>query len=173
MSRKASCLCGAHAGRRAFLGLAAGVPMASVARAGDGTAYDAMLLTCIDPRLVSPVYAWMGQRGLSGRFSRFAIAGAALGVVSPAFATWQPAFWDNLATSVQLHKVPRVIAVGHRDCGAAKIAYGAEAVATPEAESALHRRVFAAFRAELAQRHPALRAEGVLMALDGTVESFA
>lgn len=56
------------------------------ARAEDGRAFEAMLLTCIDPRFVTSVYAWMQSRGLKDQFSQFAIAGAAVGVVAPAFA---------------------------------------------------------------------------------------
>jgi hypothetical protein len=48
------------------------------------------------------------------------------GVVAPAFKDWHKAFWDNLAASIQLHHIPKVIAINHRDCGAAKIAYGGE-----------------------------------------------
>jgi carbonic anhydrase len=150
-----------------------GALLAPMARAEDGTAYDSMLLTCIDPRFVTPVNAWMGTRGLTGKFSQFAIAGAPVGVVAPAFAAWQTAFWDNLGASIQLHKITRVIAVSHRDCGAAEIAYGAASIATPEAETTLHRRVYAEFKAELAKRQPAMRVEGGLMALDGTIEMFA
>ena len=163
-------------GRRGMLGLAAGMLAAPLlaprAHAEDGKAFDAMLLTCIDPRLVTPVNAWMAGQGLQGKFSQFAIAGAAVGVVAPAFATWAPAFWDNLGASIQLHKIGRVIVVNHRDCGAAQIAYGAEAVATPAAETALNQKVYAAFVAEVAKRQPALKVSGGLMALDGTIEMF-
>jgi hypothetical protein len=172
-SRHGCACCIPTLGRRGMLGLAASALLAPLARAADGTAYDSMLLTCIDPRFVTPVNAWMATRGLTGKFSQFAIAGAPIGVVAPAFATWQPAFWDNLGASIQLHRITRVIAVGHRDCGAAGIAYGAASMATPEAEMALHRRVYAEFKAELARRQPALRAEGGLMALDGSMEMFA
>jgi len=160
-------------GRRGLLGLAAGAFLATRARAEDGTTYDSMLLTCIDPRLVTPVNAWMGTRGLTGKFSQFAIAGAPVGVVAPAFAAWHTAFWDNLRASIQLHKISRVIAVSHRDCGAAAIAYGADSIATPQAETALHNRVYGEFKAELAKRQPSLRVEGGLMALDGKIDMFA
>lgn len=161
-------------GRRGVLGLglAAGALLAPAARAQGSSPYEAMLLTCIDPRFVTPVNAWMGTRGLTGKFSQFAIAGAAVGVVAPSFATWQAAFWDNLGASIQLHKITRVVVVNHRDCGAAGIAYGAPSIATPEAETALHRRVFAEFKAELARRQPTMAVEGSLMALNGSVESL-
>ena len=66
------------------------------------------------------------RRGLTGKFSQFIIAGAAIGVVAEPFKDWHKAFWDNLAASIQLHNIKRVIAIDHRDCGAAKIAYGAK-----------------------------------------------
>jgi carbonic anhydrase len=53
-------------------------------------------------------------------------------VVAPAFKSWEPAFWENLAASIQLHHIPKVIVINHRDCGAAKIAYGADKVANPQ-----------------------------------------
>ena len=91
--------------------------------------YDAMLLTCIDPRFPEPTIKYMEGRDMVGKYSQFSFAGAAIGVVAPAFKTWEPAFWDNLAASIQLHSIPKVIAMNHRDCGAAKIAYGEAAVA--------------------------------------------
>ena len=163
-------------GRRAFLGLAAGLAATTLpggARAGDGTAYEAMLLSCIDPRLVTKVHTAMAQQGLHNQYSQFAIAGAAIGVMAPGFSGWAPAFWDNLAASMQLHRIKRIVVLNHRDCGAARIAYGNAAVATPEAETALHRTVFAAFAAKVAERQPRLAVTGGLMALDGTVEPFA
>lgn len=163
--------------RRGVLGLAAGLLGAAAlsrgSAASDGTAYDSMVLTCIDPRFVSPVGTWMEGQHLKGQYSQFAIAGASIGVVAPSFATWAPAFWDNLAASIQLHSIKRVMVVNHRDCGAAKLAYGAGAVATRESETALHRKVFAEFTAQLAQKQPKMGIAGGLMALDGTLEPLA
>ena len=163
-------------GRRSLFALAAGAVgsgmLARRAAAADGTVYDSMLLTCIDPRFVTPVNAWMASQGLKDNFSQFAIAGASIGVVAPAFAAWAPAFWDNLGASIQLHSIKRVITVTHRDCGAAKIAYGADAIASRDAETALHRRVYGEFAAQLAQRQPRMGLAGGVMALDGSVERF-
>jgi len=163
-------------GRRGVLGLAAGLASAVAlgrgARAEGGTAYDSLVLTCIDPRFVSPVGTWMASQGLKDKYSQFAIAGASIGVVAPAFVGWAPAFWENLAASIQLHKISRVVVVNHRDCGAAKIAYGADALASRDGETALHRKVFTDFAAQVAQKQPALKVNGGLMALDGSIEVF-
>jgi hypothetical protein len=66
----------------------------------------------------------------------------------------------------------RVIAIDHRDCGAAKIAYGENKVATPQAETETHRAALLEFRRQVAQRHPQLGVETGLMALNGTMELF-
>lgn len=151
------------------IGVAAAAPFAALAAEGD---YEAMLVSCIDPRLVTPVYKYMDGRGLGGKYSQFVIAGAAIAVVAPKFAAWRAAFWDNVATSVELHRLSRVIAVDHRDCGAARIAYGDSSIADPQVETKTHREVLAEFRMAVAEHHPQLTIETGLMALDGSIEMF-
>ena len=101
------------------------------------------------------------------------IAGAAIGVVAEPFKDWHKAYWDNLATSIQLHNIGSVIAINHRDCGAAKIAYGAEKVANPKIETETHRAAMNEFRKQVAQRHPKLKVETGLMAINGKIEMFS
>jgi carbonic anhydrase len=162
-------------GRRQLLrslgvvGVVASLSLPTRAAEGD---YEAMLVSCIDPRMVTPVYKYMDGRGLGGKYSQFCIAGAAIAVVAPKFETWRPAFWDNLATSVELHHLNRVVAIDHRDCGAARIAYGEDSIANPQIETKTHREVLAELRAAIAQHHPQLSVETGLMALDGSIEMF-
>lgn len=66
-----------------------------------------------------------------------------------------------------------MVVINHRDCGAAKIAYGDEAVANLDAETATHRAALMAFREEASKRQPKLRVELGLMDLNGRVENFA
>ena len=123
--------------RRRFLqisavaGAVAAIPSLAFGATGN---YEAMLVTCIDPRFPKPTLDYMRHRKMVGKYSQFTFAGASIGVVAPAFKSWAPAFWENLAASMQLHHIPKVIAMNHRDCGAAKIAYGADAVANPKIE---------------------------------------
>jgi len=166
--------------RRSFVrlagaaGMAAALPafMSSPIFAAEGN-YEAMVLTCIDPRFPEHTLNYLRGRGLVGKYSQFTFAGAAIGVVAPAFEAWHKTFWDNLAASIQLHNIPKVIAIDHRDCAAAKIAYGADKVATHQAETETHRAVLAEFRKQVGERQPKLTVETALMALDGKVEMFA
>ena len=171
MDPSASCSCGIS--RRRFLqagGCAGLLALARLPALGAEGDYEAMLLSCIDPRMVSPVYKYMDQRGLTGQYSQFVIAGAAIAVVAPKFKTWRPAFWDNLAATVQLHHITKLIAIDHRDCGAARIAYGAASIANPQIETETHRKALAEFRKEVAARQPTLMVETGLMALDGSLQ---
>jgi hypothetical protein len=72
-----------------------------------------------------------------------------------------------------LHHIPKVIAMNHRECGAAKIAYGAEAVANPQIETETHRKALLEFKKQVGERQPSLKVELGLVALDGKVETFS
>src|SRR5438105_13676172 len=165
MNSRREFLCGA-----VIAGLGA-VWLPDRARAAEGD-YEAMILACIDPRFQEPVRSYADRRSLIGKYSQFVIAGGSIGVVAPKFQDWHKAFWDNLETSVQLHRIKKVIALNHRDCGAAKIAYGDASVANREVETGTHRAALAEFRRQAASRQPKLLVETGLMALDGTVEMF-
>lgn len=154
--------------RRGLLGLGAGLLLAGGAGAATGN-FDAMLLNCIDPRVTSASLAWMGAQQMRDRYSQFVIAGGPIGTVHPHFAAWHATFWDNLDITVQLHSIQRVVGLTHRDCGAAALAFGEAAVATPEAETASHAEALGAFRAEVGRRKPGLGVVTGIMALDGSV----
>jgi carbonic anhydrase len=173
-----SCSCGdlldGRYDRRRFMQMAGGVaaaaafPFTALAQ-GYGN-YEAMLLSCIDPRTQEPVRAYMEKQGLIGKYSQFTFAGAAIGVVAPKFNAWHKTYWDNLGATVQLHSIKKVIAIDHRDCGACRIAYGDKSTSTPQIENEQHRKVFAQFRREMAKHQPKLAVETGLMALDGQLE---
>jgi hypothetical protein len=151
------------------LGLAGGAMMAFPALATGGN-YEAMLFNCIDPRFTTLSWVYMAEHGMKDRYSQFVIAGGPIGVVSPKFADWQKTFWDNLAITVQLHDIKRVIGLTHRDCGAAVVAYGDRIKTDKAFETEKHSEALRAFRAAVGQRQPKLAVDTGIMALDGTVE---
>ena len=152
------------------LALFAGLqPFMAIAANGN---YEAMVLGCIDPRLQVPVSKYTAQRDLTGKYSQFVIAGAAIGVVAPAFKDWHKTFWDNLDASIQLHNIKKVIAIDHRDCGAAKIAYGEARRRHKGVETETHRDALAEFRKQVNEKHPKLGVETGLMALNGKLEKL-
>ena len=137
------------------------------------SSYEAMVLACIDPRMQVPVTAYLTGRGLTGKYSQFVIAGAVGKMVAEPFKDWHKTYWDNLAATIQLHKIKTVIAINHRECGAAEIAYGWDRVVPKERETETHRAALAEFRKQVGQRHPNLGVETGLMAIDGTIQMFS
>jgi carbonic anhydrase len=98
------------------------------------------------------------------------MAGGPLGAVHPKFAAWHKTFWDNLEISVGLHHIKRVVALSHRDCGAAKLAFGPEGVAEKEVETGSHGDSLRMFRAEVGKRFPKLSVITGIMDLTGRVD---
>lgn len=180
----AGCLPGAgqSLARRAILsGLILGGAALSVAPGGaraatKGSPYKAMLLCCVDPRVQAPVAAWMDapvpeshQASLLGRYSQFTIAGAAVGVVAPAFPkAWSETFWDNLGASIDLHQIENLIAVDHSNCGALGIAYGRDILDHPRRELEQHIKDATELQRELGRRHPKLHFQAWYVARDAS-----
>jgi carbonic anhydrase len=163
-------------GRRGVLaaaGLLAGAALSTRRAEAASGDYDAMLVNCIDPRFTSNSLQHMAAGGMRDRYSQFVIAGGPIGAIHPRFAPWHDAFWDNLDITVQLHNIKRVVAMTHRDCGAAKLAFGEAAVATRPAETAAHAEALRAFAAEVRRRKPALAVLAGIMDLDGRVDPVA
>ena len=155
----------------AVVGGAAAMLAPRFAFAAEGN-YEALVLSCMDPRMQEPVRKHLARRKLTGKYSHVVIAGASIGVVAPAFKDWHKTFWDNLGASVQLHRIKRVIAINHRDCGAAKIGYGEAAVASKDAETEIHRAALVEFRKQMGEKHPKLAVDLGLMALNGSLQTF-
>ena len=92
-----------------------------------GTAYDAMLVNCIDrPFTTEHCNALATIKGVERKasndnYSHLVIAGGAMGTVHLAFSKWHDTFWENLDVSVKLRQIRRVVGLTHIDCGAAKI----------------------------------------------------
>jgi len=158
--------------RRGMLGLGVGAAAAALAAPALAVdkGYEAMLLKCIDPRFTTNTWAYMASRGWQNLYSQFNIAGGPIGVVAPAFAKWHDVFWENLAISVQLHEVKRVVAITHRDCGAAAVAYGDRIKTDRAFETQMNVEALRQFRTELKKRQPNLIAELGIMELSGAVE---
>ena len=133
--------------------------------------YKAMVLSCMDPRFQHLVHNYLKKKKLTGKYSAFTIAGAALGVTHNKFKKWHNTFYDNLATSIQLHKIEKLIVINHKDCGAAKIANGKKEF-SPENEKNIHQDSFTKLKKEIKKRSPKLKVELNLIALDSKVIKF-
>lgn len=152
-----------------FLAMAtAGVSFLPVrARAAD---IEALGFTCIDYRLVGDGVRFFDSLKLTKEYDQVALAGAALGAVSPKFPTSNAAFWAQLEIAIALHHIKKVVVLDHRDCGAYKVAFGSDYASEHDAETKQHKGVMQTMQGQLAKRYPKLGSEFYLMALDGTAE---
>ena len=71
--------------------------------------YEAMVLTCIDPRFQPIIFNYLKKKNLIGKYSLFAIAGSSIGVTEQKFEKWHKTFWENLDISIKLHKIKKLI----------------------------------------------------------------
>ena len=133
--------------------------------------YKAMVLSCIDPRFQSKVFNYLKQRKLTGKYSLFNIAGAAVGVTNKNFKKWQKTFIENLSTSIQLHKINRLIVINHKDCGAAKIVNGKKKFNELN-EIKIHKESFKKLKKILNKKFPKLYYEFYLMNLKSSLKKF-
>ena len=118
--------------------------------------YEAMVLSCMDPRFQPKVYKYLRSKKLSGKYSSFTIAGAAIGVTHKKFKKWHSTFIDNLSTSIKLHKINKLIVINHRDCGAAKIVNGKKKI-TSIIENKIHKGSFKEIKKILNKKFPNLK----------------
>ena len=118
--------------------------------------YEAMVLSCIDPRFQSKVYKYLKSKKLTGKYSSFTIAGAAIGVTNKKFKKWHSTFWENLKTSIKLHRISKLIVINHKDCGAAKIVNGKKKFSSL-IEDKIHKQSFEKLRKTLRKKHPNLK----------------
>lgn len=172
---QAACGCAEHLNRRAMLGLGIGALAAfagsRVARAAGQT--EALLLSCMDYRLMDDVFRYMSNRGLAEKYDHVILAGASIGVTNTQKPSWGQTFWDHLAVAQELHHIKKVIVLDHRDCGAYKLFLGPEHAAEPAREAAAHGRELQKLRMAIAEKAPKLEVETLLMSLDGNVEALS
>ncbi len=118
--------------------------------------YEAMVLSCIDPRFQAKVFNHLKRKKLTGKYSAFTIAGAAIGVTHKKFKKWHSTFWDNLDTSIKLHKISKLIVLNHKDCGAAKMV-NKEKKFNSLIESKIHKESFINLKNKLKKKYPNLK----------------
>ena len=133
--------------------------------------FKAMVLSCMDPRFQHLVHNHLKKKKLTGKYSAFTIAGAAVGVTHKKFKQWHKTFYDNLATSIQLHKIEKLIVINHKDCGVAKIANGKN-VFNQANEKKIHQESFTKIKKQTKKLFPKLKVELNLISLDSKITKF-
>ena len=157
-----------------LLGLATPWRLAA-AEAGHGAAThtaEALLLSCMDYRLIDDITKYMDSRGMTNQYDHVVLAGASLGAVTRDFKDWNKTFWAHLKIASDLHQIKKVILLDHRDCGAYKVILKADFSKDPALETRVHGKYLRDLDKEIRKRYPKLETETLIMNLDGTVETI-
>ena len=133
--------------------------------------YKAMVLSCMDPRFQTKVSNYLKRRKLKNKYSAFTIAGAAVGVTASKFKKWHTTFWENLNTSIKIHRIEKLIVINHKDCGAAKVANGKKEFNQAN-EKKIHKDSFSKIKKQIKKRFPKLKVELNLISLDSEIIKF-
>ncbi len=169
----------ADAGRRRFLRIAllgGGAGLLGIAWTGQPARAagktEALLLSCMDYRLVDETERYMSKRGLRNRYDHLILAGAALGALTDKYPAWNRTFWEHVDVAIELHGIQKVILMDHRDCGAYKAILGEDFAKDLARETEVHASKLRELRKQIQEKHPKLSVELLLMSLDGKVETI-
>jgi len=134
---------------------------------------EALLLSCMDYRLVEDTERYMAGRGLRKKYDHVILAGASLGAVTEKFPAWNKTFWEHLDVAIDLHHITKVILLDHRDCGAYKVVLGEDFAKDRAKETGVHATQLRELKKQILAKQPKLAVEMLLMSLDGKVEPIA
>jgi hypothetical protein len=134
---------------------------------------EALLLSCMDYRLIDDIERYMGERGLRGKYDHAILAGASLGALTEAYPAWNQTFWEHLGCAIKMHHVHKAILMDHRDCGAYKLILGQDISTDPVMEREEHALRLRELRGLIVAKYPDLGVEMLLMGLDGKVETIS
>lgn len=134
---------------------------------------EALLLSCMDFRLVDETERYMSGRGLKNKYDHIILAGASIGALTDKFPAWNKTFWEHLDVAIQLHKIHKVIVLDHRDCGAYKVILGEDFAKDAKKETEIHSAKLRELRKLVSEKYPKLEVELLLMDLKGQVQKVA
>ena len=120
---------------------------------------DALLLSCMDYRLVDEAVRYMSGRGMGKKYDHIILAGASLGALTDQYPAWGKTFWVHLDFAIQLHGIHQVI-------------LGEDFSKNPSKETTVHMKKLKELQKQIKTRYPILKVELLLMDLDGNVEKI-
>lgn len=77
----------------------------------------AILLTCIDFRLIDNIVHHMNKLGYLNNYDEFILAGASLKFNSSNDDSWRKLFEDHINLAKDLHHIEEIIIIDHLRCG--------------------------------------------------------
>ena len=85
---------------------------------------DAIVLTCMDFRLIDDIVLQMNELGYLDKYDEFILAGASLGYNIETDNHWDNVFKEHVNLAKDLHSIKEIIVIDHMQCGMYKDYYG-------------------------------------------------
>ena len=134
---------------------------------------EALLLSCMDYRLIDDTERYMTDLGLRDKYDHIILAGASLGATTDKYPAWNQTFWDHVDVAIKLHSIKKVMILDHRDCGAYKVILEEDFAKEPEKETKIHSTKLMELADKIREKYPDLEVELYLMDLSGKVEKIS
>lgn len=126
----------------------------------------ALVLTCMDFRLIDDSVDFMNIRGYHNNYDEFILAGASLGYNQETYPQWKQLLNKHIDLAKELHDISEIVVIDHMKCGAYKLFYNKEL--TEKEEFELHLQNLKLFKETINNSYPELKVYTYLMELDGT-----
>ena len=153
-------------------------------------AIKALVITCIDYRLIDEAVTFLDGKGYNNEYDEFILAGASLGYNTSLsalnYSGWNTVLENHIDISYSLHKIEEIIVMDHMECGAYKAQYGASTLSSSYVETKYHIQNLNLFRTAINKKYvisaddqddpektkPKFNVQTWLMSLDGSVDQM-
>jgi hypothetical protein len=133
----------------------------------------ALVLSCIDYRILEAERYFLSLQNLSGQYDFTALAGASLALSGMPHQYDADAFWDQLDISYRLHQIKKVLILDHQDCAVYKYKIDPSLADNPTLELTTHTEYLSRAYWAIRDRYPDLNIELYFVNLNTDVKQIS
>ena len=133
----------------------------------------ALVLSCIDYRILEAERYFLSLQNLGGQYDFTALAGASLALSGMPHQYDAEAFWDQLDISYRLHQIKKVLILDHQDCAVYKYKIDPTLADNPELELNTHTEYLSRAYWAIRDRYPDLNIELYFVNLNTDVKQIS
>jgi carbonic anhydrase len=133
----------------------------------------ALVLSCIDYRILEAERYFLSLQNLGGQYDLTALAGASLALSGLPHQYDADAFWDQLDISYRLHHIKKVLILDHQDCAVYKYKIDPTLTDNPTLELSTHTEYLSRAYWAIRDRYPDLNIELYFVNLNTEVKQIS
>ncbi len=133
----------------------------------------ALVLSCIDYRILEAERYFLSLQNLGGQYDLTALAGASLALSGLPHQYDADAFWDQLDISYRLHHIKKVLILDHQDCAVYKYKIDPTLTDNPALELTTHTEYLSRAYWAIRDRYPDLNIELYFVNLNTEVKQIS